>query len=118
MNRAQRRREEREAARRRTIEVPDGTLVSAHVLTGLGRVEEVTNYKAMPAKRPGVHRWQAFIVHSLGEEQAEAWAKGGGQVLLDPSTIVTAMLGCIDCEGTYEETAGRPCPAGDEWRTS
>lgn len=115
MSRAERRRQERARAKGRTINVPDGTLVRAQVLTGTGQVEEVTNYRELPAKRPGHHRWVVAIAHVLGDEQAEAWQEGGGQVLLDPSSVLSASLGCFDCELAYADVKGRPCAAGDTW---
>lgn len=91
----------------------------AEVLTPTGQVAEVTNWRQLPAKVDGVHRWQAFVTHYLTPEQAEAFARRGapgrGPVLLDASNVSFAAVGCVDCEGEYDEVAGVPCPAGDEW---
>lgn len=111
-NRAERRRRDRDRAKGR-VTVPDGTLLRAHVLQGTGEVAEVTNYRDLPTKRPYAHRWIVTVVHSLGQEQAEAWAEGGGQVRLDPSTIVDALMGCMDCEQTFDQAKGKPCTVAD-----
>lgn len=114
MNRHERRRQER--ARRKTITVPDGKLVRAEVLTPQG-VEEVTNWRKIPAKRPGVHRWICAISHYFTDEQAEAFEgrTESSPVLLDASNIMYAGVGCVDCEQPYDVVHDRPCPAGDEW---
>lgn len=116
MNRQQRRQQQREQRRRSTIQVPDGKLVRAEILTP-GGVEEVTNWRQIPAKREGVHRWVCTVSHYMTPEQAEAFAgrDESAPVLLDASNIMFAGLGCIDCEGVYEAVLATPCPAGDEW---
>ncbi len=117
MNRAERRRQEREERRRQTIRVPDGKLIRADVLTPQG-VQEVTNWRTIPAKRTGVHRWMATVAHYFTDEQAEAFAgrTESTPVLLDSSNIMFVGIGCVDCEGEYRTVVGTPCPAGDEWK--
>ena len=116
MNRSERRRQERDDRKRRTIEIPDGRLLRADVLTPQG-VEEVTNWRQLPAKQPGVHRWVCVVSHFLSDEQAEAFEERtpGNPVLLDASSVMYAGTGCVDCDQPYGEVVGKKCPAGDEW---
>lgn len=118
MNRRERRAQERKDRSRRTVTVPDGKLIRADVLTPQGVVEEVTNYRKIPAKREGVHRWIVAMSHYMTPEQAEAFdgRSESSPVLLDASSVMSASLGCIDCEGEYRQVVGRPCTAGDEWQ--
>lgn len=115
------RQERRAAARGRgnphTVHVPDGKLIRAEVLTRTGEVAEVTNWRQLPAKVPGVHRWQVAMAHYMTPEQAAAWdgRSPSSPVLLDASSVMFAGLGCTDCEQEYRDAVGRPCPAGDEW---
>lgn len=99
------------------MRLPHGQVVHAEVLTPLGRVEEVSNWRQLPAKRSGVHRWVCMVSHYFTDEQAEAFAGRTPEnpVLLDASNIMYAGLGCVDCETPYELCAGSPCPAGDTW---
>lgn len=116
MNRSERRRQEREHRRRQTITVPDGKLVRADILTPQG-VQEVTNYRKIPAKQQGVHRWICAVSHYFSPEQAESFAgrSESSPVLLDASNLMSAAVGCIDCEAEYHAVKDLPCPAGDEW---
>lgn len=118
-SRADRRRQERQARKQRTVELPEGMLLRADVLTPQG-VEEVTNWRTLPAKRPGVHRWACFLSHYMTPEQAEAFVNRteSSPVRLDASSIMYAGVGCVDCERAYQEAVGSPCPAGDEWPES
>lgn len=70
----------------------------------------------LPAKVAGQHRWIMVASHSVSPGQASA-AKGGAVVTLDNKNRVGLDgPGCYDCEQTYEEAKGKPCP-GDpsEW---
>ena len=103
--------------RAHTVKVPDGKVLHAEVLTSTGETAEVSNLARMPAKRPGFHRWQAFVVHHLSDDQAQALTEGGGKVLFDQSSVVMMPVAyCVDCEGTYADVSRKRCPAGDEWR--
>lgn len=118
MNRRERRQAERDNRRRQSITVPmDGRLIRADVLTPQG-VEEVTNYRKIPAKRPGVHRWICVVSHYMSDEQADAFThrSESSPVLLDSTNLMAADVGCVDCEQPYREVQDKPCPAGDEWR--
>lgn len=119
MNRSDRRAAERSDRARRTLEVPDGKLVSAQVLTPSG-VQQISNWREPPAKKPGVHRWVAAVSHYLSPEQAENFAGASDSMpfLLDASSVMFVGVGCIDCEGPYQLAVGTPCPAGDEWGSS
>lgn len=117
MNRRDRRAQERRDRSRRTITVPDGKLIRADVLTPQG-VQEVTNYRKIPAKQVGVHRWICAVSHYFTPEQADSFANRieASPVLLDASNLMSASVGCIDCEGEYHQVVGQPCTAGDEWQ--
>lgn len=118
MNRRERRQQERADRRRRTVELPEGMMVRADVLTSLGETQEVTNWRQIPAKRQGVHRWIVAVTHYLSPEEAEAFdgRSPGSPVTLGAASVMFAGLGCVDCEGEYRTAAGSPCPAGDEWK--
>lgn len=100
------------------MRVPAGKMVRAEILTRTGEIAEVTNWRKVPAKQPGVHRWQVAMAHYMTPEQAAAFdgRSESSPVLLDASSVMFAGLGCIDCEQEYRDVVDQPCPAGDEWR--
>lgn len=99
------------------VKVPDGTLLHASVLRPSGEVAEVTNFRQLPDKVPGVHRWQVFITHYLDEDEAAKFAgrTPSAPVLLGVDSVSFCAIGCIDCEVTYDQGIGHPCRARDEW---
>lgn len=75
MDRAERRRQEREAERR------FGCLAD------------------LPAKLPGQHRWVAISGYTVTNEQANALINATGEpVFFDETNRFTTTLGCYDCE--------------------
>lgn len=68
--------------------------------------------RPLPTKVSGQHRWLAFVTYSLTDEEAEtAMTSGGEKVMLDERRRIDVMVGCWDCEGTYGDGRGKPCPA-------
>lgn len=70
----------------------------------------------MPDKEPGVHRWIAMAVYSLSSGQARMASVPGARVLLDHENRLSIMVGCADCEYSYELVVDKPCPVDfDKW---
>lgn len=79
------------------------------VVTATGNVvdTETIQMRDLPPKRWRVHRWVAIASFILSDEQAEASRHPGGKAAMDGSNLWSLSVGCIDCEKTYDEAAGR-----------
>lgn len=84
----------------------------AHLLVGSDHIYPADQAKGrMPAKQPGAHRWVMIGTWTVADPGAQ------GPKLFDVENLISAHVGCIDCEQQYSDrTAAAPCPAGDEWR--
>jgi len=95
MNRAERRRQERQAARRRdTVLIAGEGIVAA----SLGMKYEATGHAQLPAKVPGKHRWVATGAWVLRDLDVERAHDPDTMKYLDNENLMNLSIGCWDCE--------------------
>jgi hypothetical protein len=112
VNRAERRRQERAAAKRKAAPMIVGDGVIA---TSLGQTYDGSAVKGaeLRAKVPGEHRWVATASWVLSMEQVEGAFDVDRIKLMDQENLMYLGIGCWDCEqplGVVE--VGSHCPAG------
>lgn len=93
MNRAERRRNERAAARKIPAVIVGDNMVAAE----LGH-QFSPRRGELPEKVPGKHRWIATAAYSLSQEMAEAADDESKIKLLDHENMIDLAIGCWDCE--------------------
>lgn len=107
MNRAERRRDERDRRRRRAVIIGDG-LVAATV--GKRFNADNVEFAKLPEKLAGQHRWvaAASFVLDMPDRLLEDAAT---HKLLDDRNMMYLGVGCWDCERSFGEASGQPCQA-------
>ena len=97
MNRAERRRMQREQQR------PSGTAYNP-----ASKPRRDSDYEP---DAPGRHVWIATSVHRVSEAGAYRSLRPGESVLLDQESVIDVMVGCFVCERSiYEIEQGSVCP--------
>lgn len=112
MNRAERRRRERQQRRReRQPNAAPGRPIG--LLTEDGIYDQGAHAQ-LPTKEPGRHRWVLIASYTVTEESVFAEARGDGATFLDHENRYAMSLGCIDCEQPYPHIQpGSRCAAAD-----
>lgn len=110
MNRAERRRRERDNRKTPVLMVGD-----AIVAAGLGHKYEARPHAELPAKEPGKHRWIATGAWVLSDDAVKHSNDPGVMKLLDHENLMHLAIGCWDCERPLGEIAvDSVCPAKGE----
>lgn len=64
----------------------------------------------LPDKESGRHRWIVIVTHTITSSQAAA-ADAGSKITLDAASCIGLHVGCLDCEGVYEQVRLERCEA-------
>jgi hypothetical protein len=106
MDRAERRRQRRQAAKQ-------GTRAGDVLLEHTWSYERVKPTGQLSPKKHGEHRWVVICTYGVSEASMRTAGDPGAVNLLDHENLVAAQAGCYDCEqalGTIKP--GSWCPAG------
>lgn len=103
MNRAERRRREREKVKKGpAAQVTDFGFGAIGEMVNTGEYEQAISAIAqLPDKEPGKHRWVLLCSYTVTEAAVRSEMSDGGPTYFDHENRFGTSLGCIDCEEQY-----------------